>query len=204
MRSFHSLIANRRGSTAAEFSMVLPLLVIMLFAIIDGGRFVWEYNRAEKATQVGARMAVVTDVVSTGLRDNDYLDVVVDGKVIKAGMTIPEAALGSIVCNDSSCTCAGACDGIAAGRDDTAFTNLVNRMQDIKPDITPANVEIVYRGSGLGFAGNPSGMSMSPLVTVRLKDLQFRPVTALLFFSITMPSFATTLTAEDSVGSQSN
>ena len=40
---------------------------ILLFAIIDGGRFAWEYNRAEKATQIGARMAVVTDVISTDL-----------------------------------------------------------------------------------------------------------------------------------------
>jgi hypothetical protein len=77
-------------------------------------------------------------------------------------------------------------------------------MQQIKPDIAADNVEVVYRGSGLGYAGDPTGMAMSPLVTVRLKDLEFRPVTALLFASITMPSFATTLTAEDSVGSLSN
>ena len=180
--------------------MVMPLMMILLFAIIDGGRFIWEYNQAEKATQVGARMAVVTDVVSTGLRDNDYIGV----GGLTPGQTIPASALGTIVCNNSTCTCTGACSGITAGRNAAAFTNLVTRMQAFKSDITPANVEVVYRGSGLGFAGDPSGMAMSPLVTVRLTGLQFRPITTLLFATITMPAFTTTLTAEDSVGIASN
>jgi len=180
--------------------MVLPLLIILLFAIIDGGRLLWEYNRAEKATQIGARMAVVTDVVSTGLRDNDYVGV--DG--LTPGQKIPATALGTIVCNVSGCTCTGACTGIGTGQNAAAFTNLVTRMKDIKSDIEPANVEVVYRGSGLGYAGDPTGVALSPLVTVRLKDLEFQPLTSLMLAEFTMPPSATTLTAEDSVGSLSN
>jgi Flp pilus assembly protein TadG len=194
------LARNCVGAAGAEFAMVLPLLVILLFAIIDGGRFIWEYNRAEKATQVGTRMAVVTDIVSTGLRDNDYVGV--DG--LTAGQRIPAASLGTIVCNDTGCTCTGACTGVGAGYDGAAFANLVDRMNDIKPDITAANVEVVYRGSGLGYAGDPTGMSISPLVTVRLEGLQFQPITSLMLATISMPAFTTTLTAEDSVGSYSN
>jgi Flp pilus assembly protein TadG len=193
-----------RGSGAAEFTLVLPLLLILLFGLIDGGRFAWEYNRAEKATQVGARMAVVTDVVSTGLRDNTYVGVNVGGNTLKGGDTIPLAALGTITCDSSSCACTGACTGITAGRNATAFTNLVNRMRQIKPDIDEANVRILYRGSGLGYAGDPNGMEMSPLVTVELTGLEFRPLTSLTLATVTMPSFATTLTAEDGVGSVSN
>ncbi len=200
-----SLAGDRRGAGAAEFALVLPLLLIMLFAIIDGGRFAWEYNRAEKATQVGARMAVVTDVISTGLRDNTYVGVSIGGNpALTGGQTIPVGALGTITCDSSTCSCAGACGGITAGRNGTAFTNLVNRMRQIKPDITEANVRVLYRGSGLGYAGDPNGMEMSPLVTVELTGLQFRPVTSLTLATISMPSFATTLTAEDSVGSMSN
>ena len=191
---------NCGGGAGAEFAMVLPLLVILLFAIIDGGRFIWEYNRAEKATQVGTRMAVVTDIVSTGLRDNDYVGV--DG--LTAGQRIPASSLGTIVCNDTGCNCTGACTGVGAGYNGAAFANLVDRMNDIKPDITAANVEVVYRGSGLGYAGDPTGMSISPLVTVRLEGLQFQPITSLTLATISMPAFTTTLTAEDSVGSFSN
>lgn len=204
MSRIRILIADRRASGAAEFALVLPLLLLLLFGIIDGGRFAWEYNRAEKATQVGARMAVVTDVVSTGLRDNTYVGMNFGGTVLKDGDNIPVAALGTITCNSTTCSCTGACSGITTGRNATAFTNLVNRMKQIKPDIGEANVRVVYRGSGLGYAGDPNGMEMSPLVTVELTALEFRPISSLLFATIPMPSFATTLTAEDSVGSASN
>jgi Flp pilus assembly protein TadG len=203
-RSALSLLRDSRASTAAEFALVLPLLLILLFGIIDGGRFAWEYNQAEKATQVGARMAVVTDVISTGLRDNTYVGVNVGGKTLKGGDTIPVGALGTITCNSTTCSCTGACGGITTGRNATAFTNLVTRMTQIKPDISAVNVRVLYRGSGLGYAGDPNGMEMSPLVTVELTGLQFRPIASLLMASFDMPSFATTLTAEDSVGSVSN
>lgn len=180
--------------------MMLPLLLVLLFGLVDGGRFAWEYNRAEKATQVGARVAVVTNVVATDLKTNNYVGV----GGLTAGQTIPASALGIVTCDSATCSCTGACSGINTGWDGVAFTNLVTRMQYIKPDVTAANVEVVYRGSGLGYAGDPTGMSISPLVTVRLKDLQFRPITTLMLATINMPSFATTLTAEDGLGSQSN
>ena len=58
------LLHDRSGSSAAEFGIVLPLLLMFLFGIIDAGRFMWTYNHAEKATQMGARMAVVTSPLS--------------------------------------------------------------------------------------------------------------------------------------------
>jgi Flp pilus assembly protein TadG len=60
-----------RGSTAAEFAMTLPLVILLLFGIIDAGRLAWEFNRAEKATQVGARVAVVTNSFPSGLLTAD-------------------------------------------------------------------------------------------------------------------------------------
>ena len=36
--------------------------------------------------------------------------------------------------------------------------------------IEASNLIVEYRGSGLGYAGNPNGMDISPLVTVRLTD----------------------------------
>jgi hypothetical protein len=77
-------------------------------------------------------------------------------------------------------------------------------MRAMKPDIQAANVQLEYRGSGLGFAGDPNGMEIAPLVTVKLTGLQFRPITSLLQLTFTMPDFRTTLTAEDASGSQSN
>ena len=58
-RTGRCLVADCRGASAAEFSLVLPLLILLLFGIIDAGRLLWEVNRAEKATQMGARYAIV-------------------------------------------------------------------------------------------------------------------------------------------------
>ena len=38
----------------------MPVLILFLLGIIDVGRYMWSINELEKATQMGARMAVVT------------------------------------------------------------------------------------------------------------------------------------------------
>ena len=203
------------GASAAEFALVLPLFMVLLFGIIDGARFIWETNKAEKATQVGARVAVVTNVLSSGLRDEDYAGQTAGGITIGAGDKIPAEALGSIKCTSTGCACETApCPSNLGTLDSATFNDvLVERMRQIHPAIQPENVEVRYSGSGFGFAGTaaPGGgggateqMEISPLVTVTLVGLEFRPITSLLFASISMPQFATTLIAEDGVGSVSN
>ena len=214
------LLRSTSGAGAAEFAVVLPLFLVLLFGIIDGARFVWEYNKAEKATQVGARVAAVTNVLSVGLRDEDYAGQTVGGTTIGAGDRIPAGALGSVLCTSGGCTCeASPCPSNLGTFDSATFNDvLVARMQQIHPAIQPDNVEVRYAGSGFGFAGTASGpggggggggsgteqMEISPLITVTLVDLEFRPITALLLASMDMPTFASTLIAEDSVGSVSN
>jgi hypothetical protein len=75
------------------------------------------------------------------------------------------------------------------------------------PAINAANVRVDYKNVGLGFAGDPDGPDVSPLVTVKIGSptaLQFTPITSFLLTSMNMPSFTTTLTAEDLSGAQSN
>lgn len=199
---------DSRGASAAEFALVLPLLLLLLFGIIDAGRFAWEFNRAEKATQVGARVAVVTNTIPSGLLSENYVLKTVGGVTLTQGDVIPAAALGDIKCTRTACTCTTTpCPPTPGTIDTTNFDNvLLKRMQYMKPDITAANVEIHYTGSGLGFAGDPDTTKpeISPIVTVKLVNLQFKPITTLLFATFTMPDFRTSLTAEDSNGSQSN
>jgi len=195
------LAFDRSGATAAEFALVLPLLLLLIFGIIDGSRFIWEYNRAEKATQVGARVAVVTNAIPSGLAAANYVGV----GGLTQGDPIPVSALGTLSCTRTVCTCIGTGTCPSPGTINSVdFDRIVTRMQNMKPDIAAANVLVEYRGSGLGYAGDPNGMEIAPLVTVKLTGLQFTPITSLLLATITMPAFLTTLTAEDSAGSQSN
>ena len=77
-------------------------------------------------------------------------------------------------------------------------------MQFMKPGIAANQVTVTYRGSGLGFAGDPNGMEIAPLVTVELANVKFNPLMLFGLVAFDLPTFRTTLTAEDSTGSQSN
>ena len=58
---------DRRGAGAAEFALVLPLSILFLVGLLDTGRLFYDINRGEKATQIGARWAVVTDPLAPEL-----------------------------------------------------------------------------------------------------------------------------------------
>lgn len=78
-------------------------------------------------------------------------------------------------------------------------------MANFDPAITAANVQVEYRGSGIGFAGDPDGMEIVPLVTVRLLNMRYQPITGLIFnAAVDMPDFAFTLPMEDGSGTASN
>jgi hypothetical protein len=48
-----------RGQALVEFAFVLPLLLLVLFAIVDGGRWVFSYNELSNAVRQGARAGIV-------------------------------------------------------------------------------------------------------------------------------------------------
>jgi hypothetical protein len=62
---------------------------------------------------------------------------------------------------------------------------------------------VEYRGSGLGYAGNPNTMDISPLVTVRFAGLTYSPF-VLFGGEVDLPDFSYTLTMEDGAGTGSN
>ena len=53
--------ANTRsvGQALAEFALVAPIFFVLLFAIIEGGRFMIYYETLNNATREGARYAIV-------------------------------------------------------------------------------------------------------------------------------------------------
>ena len=184
-----------RGSSAAEFALILPLLLLFFVGLLDAGRLMYEINRGEKATQTGVRMAVVTDPVAPQLYTQSYVGATVGGVTLNQGDRIPAGALDRISCTEGACT--------TMGYDGAAFANLLARMQQIMPIIDGSNLSVEYSGSGLGYAGNPNGMDISPLVTVRLTGLTFAPL-ILFGGQINLPDFAYTLPMEDGQGTGSN
>ena len=202
MTALVRLLRETRGASAAEFAMVLPLLILFLLGIIDVGRFMWEYNRAEKATQMGVRYAVVTELVPDGMEDYSFA---ISGGIL-AGTAVPTSSFDRAICNQTNCDDCTPSGGFCSvvGHDSVAFGKIVDWMNNHYRPITPANVEIEYRNVGLGYAGDPSGADVAPLVTVSLKDLQFNPLVLFGYVSFTMPDFRAALTLEDGADDVSN
>jgi hypothetical protein len=192
-----TLLRDTRAASAAEFALVLPLLLLLLFGIIDAGIYMWTLNRAEKAAQMGVRMAVVTDFVSSSI-GADYVGQC--STPLGQGDPIPEDCFATITCSKpvNSVTCSTGTANAAA------FDAVVTRMRLMMPQISSSNVEIIYSPSGLGYAGDPNGPDLAPLVTVRLFGLTFNPIITLTFANVGIPEVRTSLTFEDGIGTQSN
>lgn len=200
------LARDRHAASAAEFALVLPLLLLFLLGMIDVGRLMWTWNRAEKATQMGVRYAVATDMVPGGLATYNFAT----PGGLPQGDPIPESDFGGATCTSSGGTTNCACNSGATcpplgTANEAAFDNIVNRMQAFLPELPDNNVTVEYGYSGLGYAGDPNGPDVAPLVTVRIVNMAFQPITLILFnSSITLPSFSAALTMEDGQGNVSN
>ena len=71
-------------------------------------------------------------------------------------------------------------------------------MHNIAPDINAPNVRVDYADSGLGYAGDPNGSDVAPLVTVTAVNTTFTPLLFQFFgTSFTLPNISATLTLED-------
>ena len=206
MRRLRTFLRDQGGGPAAEFALVLPIALLFLFGIIDVGRFMWEYNQAEKATQMGARFAAVTDFVPSGLAG--YTFVGVGG--LTQGDVVPATAYGTMTCTKAgaaavACACTTGTCGWGTTATPAAFQAIFARMQAFFPRLATNNVSVAYVPSGLGYAGDPNGADVAPLITVRLTGVTFTPITTQIFnASVTMPDFSYSLTMEDGAGTASN
>lgn len=188
------LLRDPRAASAAEFALVLPLLLLFIFGIIDVGRLMWTWNRAEKATQMGVRYAVVTNMVPATLATQNFA--LTNG--VPGGSPVPTSQFSSTSCDNMGCSGGW-------GYDANAFGAIVTRMRRIMPAITAANVVVDYENVGLGYAGDPNGPDVAPLVTVRLRNMTFRPISLIVFNgNFNLPDFRTALTLEDGAGTVSN
>jgi Flp pilus assembly protein TadG len=71
---------NQKGAAAVEFAIVLPLLVIMLFGIIEFGLILYDKAVVTNASREGARAGIVYRTTASGdyspLTDTDITNIV--------------------------------------------------------------------------------------------------------------------------------
>jgi len=76
---------NERGSTAIEFSLILPIMLALVFGIVDFGRLLFSYEVLTNAAREGARQGIklvtpeltksdMTTIVNTAIDNSLLLD----------------------------------------------------------------------------------------------------------------------------------
>jgi Flp pilus assembly protein TadG len=173
-----------------------------MFGIIDAARLLYTINQMQKAVDIGARHAVVTNIMAQGLADYDFA---ASGGLAQ-GASIPQSAFSGVQCSVSGCTCKSGTGCVDPGEfKSTDFANLIQRMTAIYPPMLDTQLQVEYDWSGIGFAGDPNAPDIAPIVTVSLRDLRFQPVTTLLFSTdVPLPAVRASLTLEDGVGMRAN
>jgi Flp pilus assembly protein TadG len=59
LRQFRNSIHDKRGQAIVEFALVLPILLFLVFGIMEGGRVMFEQIIVTEAAREGARVAIV-------------------------------------------------------------------------------------------------------------------------------------------------
>jgi Flp pilus assembly protein TadG len=196
-----ALAAARDGAVMVEFTIIAALLLTVTCGMVDFSLALYQWNAASKATELGGRLAAVSDPVSSDLSTLTGLS-----SGVNPGDSMPYFKR---VCSGSSQSCssggtysAAAMNTIVYGRGKTGCGTVASgqltAMCDVYPGLTTSNVTITYEQTGLGFAGKPGGPT--PTVTVEVTGLTFDFVFLNGLLGITpmnMPTMRSTITGED-------
>jgi Flp pilus assembly pilin Flp len=180
-------IRNQGGASMAEYAVILMLLMILTFGIMDMGYALWQWNNAEKATQFGTRLAVVSGPLAPGLAT---FECGTAATVAGESCAVSGNSFGIVTCTGTGC------DG-PYGFSQPEADRLLARMQLIFPQMQSENLIVEYEDLQLAFDGRGSPVAT---VTVRIVNMNFEFLilnTLLGFTPIAMPEFRTTLTTED-------
>ena len=197
------LITDTSGAAAIEFAIISLALVLFTFAILDVGFALYWFNRAEKATQLGVRVAVVSDPVTdflTTFSGTEGGGTAGTSCSDANGVIIPDCVHPDITCTAANGT--GSCTtGVFS---DASFSKIFNEMRVLYPQLSSDNVEVEYRPSPLGFIGRTGAVAdtynIVPQVTVRIVNLTYTYVAlgALLGLQpFTLPVISASMTGED-------
>lgn len=190
---------DETGSVLTEFAVVLPLFLVLLFAVIDFGQIYFRWILAEKATHLAARLAVVRPPICPGVP-------IINTRTDRFVQDLPFGT--SCAAQDGLCADPGtiSCTGAAAVGD--VFDDIFGRVGGFLPaTVQPGNVRLTYSFADIGFLGGP----YVPMVSVELiGDIEVPYITPLgpllqAFYggdgldNPSMPAMRATLPAEDLV-----
>ena len=217
---FAELARDEDGGPLVEVAVILPVLILFLFGGIDFMNALYQWNAAAKAVEIGARIAAVSDPIASDLTSiaDDALS-----SGLASGSPMPEF---TVECDGGTAACActsGACDGMGSYSAEAMGLMVYGRagnsnctppasqyfagMCNLHPSIAPQYVTVVYKQTGLGYAGRSLGPV--PTITVLLNAATSKAKLPFKFFflpfaTINIPQVTTTITGEALLASAVN
>jgi hypothetical protein len=186
-----------------EMTIVITLLLTLVLGFVDFGYAFYQWNAANKAVQVGARLAEVSTPVATGV----VSEAGTPANSANVGLAVPAGTYNyrctANAAGTASCTCvAGTCANLTVNQAafDLIYDGDANRpgMHDFFPALQKSNVRIEYAATGLGYWTRPGGPVPTIRVSIVGRQFQFFFLAGLLgFANITMPNMLSTVTGED-------
>jgi Na+-transporting NADH:ubiquinone oxidoreductase subunit NqrB len=215
-------IHDMRGGVLVETTLILPLFLLATLGTVDVAYMLSDWAVANKAAYAGAHRAIVSNPVAQGLISlYSTTNASIDPNTLGTSCSNQANGASAGVCPTVTVTCTpssgggGSCSG-GYTFDDTAFQNILGRMQAIYGCtnastclLQPQNVQIAYTTNGLGFVGD-AWPPMNVTVSVQCLVHQFYFIGALMKWTFApaagcngpvtgwpVPAYATTLTSED-------
>jgi hypothetical protein len=181
LQYIRNMARDASGAMIVEFALVFPVVLLLTMGSVDVAMYTYQANAAAKATELGARWAVVNPPISanfvTALNSTSWWP---DGSL---GKSCQEVAGGCWPTASASYDC------ISAGCN---MTTILAEMQRAYPQLTAAEVQVSYQihpqARSIGFVGRPGGNPVDVVVSIRCKPFQFAFLTA--FMNWTLPANA--------------
>jgi hypothetical protein len=181
--STSDFVRDEHGGVLVEATVLIPIIFTFVLGSVDFLFAFYQWNAAAKAAELGARIAAVSTPVIGGLQN-------VTGTGSSSFPSPQPVPYFKVTCSSvsSSCSCVGACTGVAGynaaamntiifGRGSSACGDATSSyyagMCDIfkRVALDSGHVRIVYEQTGLGYLGRAEGPV--PTITVSLQDLPF-------------------------------
>ena len=196
LRASLSFWRDDRGVSLTEGLITIPIVLLVFAAFVEFGYAMSQWNQTVKALQYGARLAAVSDPLTSDFDDVFPADA---DDPLNNGDATPNDSTISSVCGPGLANCSAELSRIVQGSDGTcAAGDSRPGICDLNWRITPDKLVVTYQRSGLGYWGRPDG----PVLTMRLevRDITFDlPVLGALLGlnDVIIPAHPVTITTED-------
>lgn len=182
-----------------ETAIIAPFLFTAVIGLADLGVYLFRWNQAVEATRIGARLASVSDPVSSELATMTGLETgAAGGEPVRAYLRV---CVGGGACEGGTYS-AAAFSRIFHGPGSTSCTDATSRegvgMCDAFPVLTSGNVTVRYQESGADTAGVAG--ALRPLISVQVSAAPSGVVILDQLFPNAfrlLPAAETTVVAED-------